>query len=206
MDSNCSALLLSGGASRRWGGRAKSSLPVRGQTALLYLVETAQECGCAPVVVVVGPGQEVEGAGRSDDMGLTVIRVPDDPVARTGSIHAGLSSIPSARHLLLWPVDHPFVRRETIVRLLDAVPRFPSAAWWVPEYRRQGGHPVIVRSDWIPRIRALSATAPLRDARPREPPLLQRVVVDDPGVVANIDDPVTYDRFLHEAAVRGEPW
>jgi len=205
MGSRCAALLLSGGGSRRWGGQPKALLPVRGRPALGHLAEVVLRAGCHPIVAVTGPGQELAEFALAD-FPVRIVHVPDRPDARTGSIQAGLVHIPDGLDLLLWPVDHPFVRSETVVALLAARATGGRQSWWVPEFDGHGGHPVVVAADAIPRIRALSADAPLRDARPEDPVELGRLPVDDPGVVANVDTPERYRSFLKSASTRGEGW
>jgi CTP:molybdopterin cytidylyltransferase MocA len=205
MGSRCAALLLSGGGSRRWGGQPKALLPVRGRPALGYLAEVALRAGCHPVVAVTGPAQEVAESALAG-FPVRIVRVPDRPDTRTGSIQAGLATLPDGLDLLLWPVDHPFVRSETVTALLAARATGGPHRWWVPEFDGKGGHPVVIMAEAVPRIRALAADAPLRGARPEDPAELGRLPVDDPGVVANVDSPELYRSFLKAASARGEDW
>lgn len=205
MGSRCAALLLSGGGSRRWGGAPKSLLPVRGRPALGYMAEVALRAGCDPIVAVLGPGQE---SAESAVVGLPVriVHVPDHPQARTGSIQAGLATVPGGLDLLLWPVDHPLVRPETVSALLAARGARGRPSWWVPEFEGRSGHPVVIAANALPQIRALPVEASLREARPKPPDELRRLPVDDPGVVANVDTPEAYRRFREAGSARGEDW
>ena len=205
MGSRCAALLLSGGGSRRWGRQPKAQIPVRGRPALGYMAEVAVRAGCDPIVAVTGPGQEFAESSLAG-LPVRIVHVADAPEARTGSIQAGLATVPDGLDLLLWPVDHPFVRPETVTGLLAARTLGARGRWWVPEFEGRGGHPVVVGAAALPRIRALPAHAPLREARPEDPGDLRRLPVDDPGVVANIDDPQIHRSFLAAASARGEAW
>ncbi|MHB1434953.1 MAG: nucleotidyltransferase family protein [Thermoplasmata archaeon] len=205
MGSRCAALLLSGGGSRRWDRHPKALIPVRGRPALEYMAGVAFRAGCDPIVAVTGPGQALAEASLGS-LPVRIVHVVDAPGARTGSVQAGLAALPTDLDLLLWPVDHPFVRAETVTGLLAARTAEPSGSWWVPEFCGKGGHPVVIGASVLPRIRALRADDSLREARPDDATALRRLPVDDPGVVANIDAPDAYRSFLESAAARGESW
>jgi len=203
--SRCAALLLSGGGSRRWDRHPKALIPVRGRPALEYMAEVAVRAGCEPIVAVTGPGQELAEASLGS-LPVRIVRVDDAPELRTGSIQAGLAALPSDRDLLLWPVDHPFVRAETVAHLVAARTTEPEGSWWVPEFGGLGGHPVVIAASVLPRIRALRPDAPLREARPDAAADFRRLPVGDPGILANIDTPESYRSFLEAARGRGEVW
>ncbi len=196
MANETAALVLSGGASSRFGGQPKGLLPVEGQSGVRRIVEICLADGFSPVVVVVGVHRgPIAHALRGLDVELVDSEHWED--GRTASVQAGLAALPEDRDILLWPVDHPFVAPRTVDALLAARATDLIGAWFIPTYEGRGGHPVL----WRPVIRRdifdLRPDAPIRSLLPEFGPQVRRLPVDDPGVLANVDTPDDYD-----AAVR----
>lgn len=185
------ALLLSGGASSRFGGYPKALVSAGERSAVRRMAELSLDQGFDPVVVVVGPHHRpVEEELR----GVPVVLVDSEQwyEGRTASVQAGLRAIPPSEDVLLWPVDHPFVSIRTLERLGAARDSDPLGLWFIPTYHGEAGHPVLwkehVRSD----VLELRPDAPIRALIPELGPQVRRVAVDDPGVLANIDTPEKY--------------
>jgi len=197
MAQETAALVLSGGASSRFGGRPKGLVPVDGRTGVRRIAEICLADGFEPVTVVVGVHR---GAIAHELRGLAVDLVDSEHwmEGRTASVQTGLAEIPPDRDILFWPVDHPFVAARTVDALLAARDTDQVGVWFIPSYEGRGGHPVL----WRPVIRNdifdLRPDAPIRSLLPEFGPQVRRVAVDDPGVVANVDTPEDY-----RAAVSG---
>ncbi len=195
------ALLLSGGASTRFGGQPKALLPVGDRTSVRRLAEECLAEQADPVVVVVGAHRgPVEHELRG--LPVEVVGAEDWYEGRTASIHAGLRAIPEDRDVLLWPVDHPFVSTRTVDTLLAVRQRDLLAVWFIPTFQGRGGHPVLWRSFLRPEILELRPDAPLRSLLPEFGPQVRRVAVEDPGVVANVDTPEQYSVAYDEWQAR----
>lgn len=191
MTSETAALILSAGASRRFGGQPKALMTVDGEAGVRRIAEICLQEGLSPVTVVVGPHRS---AIAHELRGLGVELVDSDrwEEGRTASVQAGLAVLPPDYDVLLWPVDHPFVRSRTVDVLLASRDADLLAVWFVPTFEGRGGHPVL----WRPEVRNdvfdLRPDAPLRSLLPEFGPQVRRVAVDDPGVVANIDTPEAF--------------
>jgi len=185
------ALILSGGASTRFGGQPKALLSTGERTSVRRLVEIAFGIGADPVVVVVGTHREPV-ARELHGLPVTIVEANDWYEGRTASVHAGLRAIPEDRDILLWPVDHPFVARRTVDTLLSVRDRDLLAVWFIPTHAGRGGHPVLWRSSVRADVLDLRSDAPLRLLLPEYGPQVRRVAVEDPGVVANVDTPEQY--------------
>lgn len=197
MPPESAALILSAGASSRFGGEPKALLQVDGRSGVRRIAEVCLADGFAPVAVVVGTHRT---AIAHELRGLDVDLVDAEHWAegRTASVQAGLAELPEDRDVLFWPVDHPFVAPRTVDALLAARDRDAVAVWFIPTFEGRGGHPVL----WRPPVRRdifdLRGDAPIRSLLPEFGPQVRRLSVDDPGVVANVDTPADY-----ESAVRG---
>jgi len=188
---NTSAILLSGGASTRFGGYPKALVAAGERTAIQRMAEMSLEQGFDPVLVVVGPHHRpIAEALRQVD-----VRLVDSEQwyeGRTASVQSGLRAVPAGSDVLLWPVDHPFVSERTLELLQVARSTDELGLWFVPTHQGQGGHPIL----WKDRVRAdvleLRPDAPIRALMPELGPQVRRVAVDDPGVLAGIDTPEEY--------------
>jgi molybdenum cofactor cytidylyltransferase len=188
---NTSAILLSGGASTRFGGYPKALVAAGERTAIQRMAEMSLEQGCDPVLVVVGPHHRpIAEALRSLDVQL--IDSEQWYEGHTASVQSGLRAVPDGSDVLLWPVDHPFVSERTLEHLLAARSSDDLGLWFIPTHGGQGGYPVL----WKDRVRTdvleLRPDAPIRALMPELGPQVRRVAVDDPGILASIDTPEVY--------------
>ena len=184
-------VILSAGESSRFGHQPKALLSVGPELAVQRIVRVSHEFGTDPVVVVTGPHDApIRHALR--DHTAQIVNNQDWEVGRTGSIQCGLNAVPEDRDILLWPVDHPFPRVETIASLLRCLEDDEVAWWFIPEHSNQGGHPVLLRQPIRARVNELRADAPLRALLPEIPLFVRRIPVADPGVIASVDTPEGY--------------
>src|SRR5271170_4425374 len=125
------ALILSGGASTRFGGQPKALLRTDERSSVRRLAEVCLEVGADPVVTVVGAHR---GPITHELRGLPVeiVDAEDWYEGRTASVQAGLRAIPEDRDVLLWPVDHPFVAPRTIETLGAVRDSDQLAVWFIP--------------------------------------------------------------------------
>lgn len=179
------AIVLAAGRGERLGGVAKALLPHGPHTFLSAILATARAAGVTHAIVVVGPpfADAVTAAARALD--AEVVVNPDPARGMASSVALGFASCGARyRDCLLWPVDHPFVRPETVRQVLEV----RDADIVVPRYGGRGGHPVAVGPAVWPALAACpdaGARAVLADPRYARVDL----AVDDPGVVRDVDTP-----------------
>jgi len=180
------ALILCAGSSSRMG-QPKALCQLAGQTILGRIVATLAEVGIqSPQVIVAAPhGTTIAAWLQAQSLSSVQLRWnlhPEDGML--SSIQCGLAQLsPSLSGTLLWPVDVPLVKAQTVQRLLDAAPE----RLVVPTCGDRGGHPV-----WLPQARfaevlALPRPSSLRALRQSHLPL--RVAVDDPEIMLDLDTP-----------------
>jgi molybdenum cofactor cytidylyltransferase len=198
-----SALVLSGGNSSRFGGFPKALVSTGARSGVRRIVDICLEQGCDPVVVVVG-----EHGGRIAhelrDLPASVVPAEDWWQGRTASVQAGLRALPEDRDVLFWPVDHPFVRANTVELLRHVQETDLLGVWFVPTFQERGGHPVLWRSIVRRDVLELRPDAPIRSLMPEFGPQVRRVETEDPGVVENVDTPATYQSAFDDFRSRGE--
>ena len=189
------AVVLSGGESSRFGGMPKALLSTGNRTSVRRIAEICLELGFDPVVVVAGPHRWAI-AGEVRGLGVEVVESREWFEGRTASVQAGLNALPPGGDVLLWPVDHPFVRAATVERLERTRDEDLLGVWFIPTFEGHGGHPVLWREALRKEILELRPDAPVRSLIPEFGPQVRRIAVDDPGVVANVDTPEEYRAAL----------
>jgi len=189
------AVLLAAGQSRRMG-RPKLTLPWgKGGSVISQVVSRFREAGADPLLVVTGGDrEEVERALRG--AGAECLFNPD--FARGGmisSIRVGLHHLQNglAEAALVAPADLPSLTAETLRDLLDHRRR-SGADLIVPSYEMRRGHPVLFGRAYWQEVLDLPKGQTLRDFLRRRAGQIDYVVVEDAGVIQDIDTPEDYER------------
>jgi len=174
-------------------GSPKALLQFQGETFLDRLIRLFS-LRCAPVIAVLGAQHQTVRAGlRRADEALLVYN-PDFRLGQLSSMQCGLGAVPSgAAGVLFTPVDHPAVTTATIDALLDS--RAP-APLRIPRFEGRRGHPVWFSNALLPEFLALPAGAAARDVVTRHSGEIAYIDVEDPGILADVDDPSAYAALL----------
>lgn len=117
------ALVLAGGAGRRFGG-GKLLADWRGRPLVRWSVESALGAPVDGVVVVVGHrASEVRSAlGDLTDPRLRIVEAPDWDDGLSASLRAGVTALPqAAESLAIFLGDMPLVDPSSVAPLVDAV-------------------------------------------------------------------------------------
>jgi molybdenum cofactor cytidylyltransferase len=181
------AVILAAGAGTRLGGVAKALL-MRGEfTFLEQIAATARGAGMSDGVVVVGPPFGDAVAGHARALGLRIAVNGDPGRGMASSIAIGFAAIAEGEGdaAWLWPVDHPDVRIDTLLKLIDAKGTTEVAR---PRFEGRGGHPPLVDRRVWPRLAGCGgieggARSVLSAAT------TSWLDVDDAGVVRDVDEP-----------------
>jgi molybdenum cofactor cytidylyltransferase len=186
-------LILAAGESRRMGS-PKALLEYRGETFIDRLAGLFAGV-CSPVIVVLGANAEPIRARAARP--AEFVFNPDYRTGQTGSLQCGLRAVPpEAEGVLFTLVDHPAVDPATLGVLLAA----PRPLLRVPRCGGRRGHPVWFRRELIPEFLELPETGAARDVVRAHAADTEFLDVDDPGVLADIDDPAAYLELLGAGA------
>jgi molybdenum cofactor cytidylyltransferase len=185
-------------------GRPKALLEYRGETFAGRLVRVLSTL-CDPVIVVLGyHADEIQAR-----VGATVVVNRDPDRGQLSSLQTALRAVPDdIEGFLFIPVDCPTVADETIAELFRAFFGGNGSAIVIPRYQvfgdgqateersavplKRRGHPVIVPGALIAEFLALDPTEETRTVINRHSREITYVDVDDPGILADIDDPEAY--------------
>ena len=189
-------LLLAAGLSSRYravSGRHKlleavpDGLPGAG-TPLALCAARSLLAGADAVLAIVRPEDEPL-AGLLAASGCEVLDFASPGLG--ASLAFGVRARPEAGGWLVLPADLPFVRPSTVQAVRAALAVSPCAA---PAYRNQRGHPVGFGARHYAALAALDGDRGARDLL--ETRGWQRIGVDDPGCVADIDVPADLEACL----------
>jgi molybdenum cofactor cytidylyltransferase len=186
------AVVLAAGGSRRMG-QPKQLLPVSGQPMVHRVTAAACEAELAQVVVVVGAHAD---AVRQALAGLPVDVVVNESWAEgmSTSMHAGLNALPSGiQAVLIILADQPGLTP----KLLDTlVARYHAtrAAIVAPFYRGRRGNPVLFDRSLLGELEATRGDQGGRTLILRHERDVERVEVDDPSVLLDVDTRQDYER------------
>jgi len=150
---------------------------------------------CSPVIVVLGAAAERIRAG----IGRTATFVVNNEWEQgmTTSLQCGLRAVPEiCDGVLLTLVDHPAVAPATLDLLLHE----PRPTLRIPRYQSKRGHPVWFSRALFDELRALPTGAAARDVMQSHFPEAEFFDLDDPGIVADIDDPEAYRSLVGQAS------
>ena len=194
------AVVLAAGHADRMGSN-KLTLPLGSGTVVGHVIATAL-AACDNVIVVIAlhdlvTRAAVELAARTSGAeGRVQVAegVPYDP-GMFISVQAGLRRAEGADVVLIFPGDIPLVQPETAFAVRDAVQveRVDAA---VPSCEGRRGHPVAVSARCVPELLAMSEHSTLRQFMSVHSSTTKLVLVDDYGMLLDMDTPDEYDRVL----------
>jgi molybdenum cofactor cytidylyltransferase len=180
-------LILAAGESRRMGS-PKALLEYRGETFVDRLIGLFG-AWCSPVIVVVGADAERIRAGAARAAAAEFVLNPDWAGGQITSMQCGLRAVPAdAESILYTLVDHPAVSDGTIAALMDG----PAPLLRIPRYGDKRGHPLRIGRALIPEFLAVPAGGTAKDVIHRHAAAIEYKDVDDPGILADIDDAAAY--------------
>jgi len=178
-------LILAAGASRRMG--SPKALLRLGEVTFLEALCRLLAKQCSPVIAVLGASAEEIRAGCREP--ATFVVNADYQRGMTTSMQCGLRAVPpDAEGVLFTLVDHPAVSPLTVARLMK--PPFPLLR--VPRYQGRRGHPIWFSRELVPEFLALGDDGAARDVVHGHRDRTEFLDLDDPGIVADIDDPAAY--------------
>ncbi len=190
---SAAGLILAAGESRRMGS-PKALLSYRGQTFIDTLIGLFA-ARCESVIVVLGAGAEQIRSRAARN--ATFVVNADYERGMTTSLQCGLRAVPAeADGVLFTLVDHPAVAASTVDTLLAS----PQPLLRVPRYGARRGHPIWFSRELIPEFLAIPTGGAANQVVHSHRGETQFLDLDDPGIVADIDDPEAYRQLTGAGA------
>jgi molybdenum cofactor cytidylyltransferase len=190
------AVLLAAGRSTRMG-EPKPLLEIGGETFLERAIRVLREGGCRYVVAVLNDG--ADWAQRlADTSGAAVVVNPDALSEQLDSLRLALPHVPAdADGIAVLPVDFPRLTADTVTRLVQAFAG-GDAPIVLPEHNGETGHPVLLARSLFGELEKAELPNGVRSLLEARAAEIERVLVDDPGVLLDVDTPADLRRVTGE--------
>jgi molybdenum cofactor cytidylyltransferase len=179
-----SAIVPAAGAATRFGGD-KLIADVGGRRLLDRTIQSLLDAGAEQVVVVVPPNAAWTAMieGLNDPRVRTAVN-PDPSRGMFSSIQLGANAVDESPTAVL-PGDMPFVRADTIEKLLTAGRRTRGIV--APRFSGRRGHPVVIPGDVRAALISSEATTRLDEFLAAQPCWRVDIDLDDAGVLRDVD-------------------
>jgi CTP:molybdopterin cytidylyltransferase MocA len=195
-----SAVLLAAGASSRFGS-PKLLAEVEGESILRKVTRTFCSARVNEVLIVLRPD---EGDGLQillrkviEDVSATV-RCVENPRWQDGmftSVKSGLRELDArTTHVAVSPADLPFLREESLRKVLDAAASLDERTLLVPTHKKRRGHPLLFAASLVPRILSWPDDRRLSELLEQPDLSVRHLEVFDDGILRDVDGPADLSR------------
>ena len=188
------AIILAAGESRRMG-RPKQLLPFGDKTMLECVIDAFETPRVDEIRVVLGY-QADEIAARIAHTPCKLVKNDRYQRGMFTSMQAGLRELPQKTKIVMLAIcDQPRLKRETVETLIE---EFEKKRYkiLIPSYNGRQGHPPLLRAEYAKGILAMDESLTLKHFYAEHADNIARLVVEDEGVLVDIDDRETYEREL----------
>ena len=179
------AVILAAGMSSRMG-ETKQLIRLGENTLLEQVVEIVRSCRVDEIVLVLGHQAET----IKKRVGIKNLKVVINESYQQGmgtSLRTGLAALSSGMNAaLIVLADQPFVRAETLDRLIDQYEQ-SGAQIAIPIYKGFRGNPVLLGRSVFPEVMALTGDIGCRAIFGNHVEGIVKVLVDDIGILLDLD-------------------
>lgn len=192
-DQPIAALILAAGFSSRMK-MVKPLLPMEGQTVIELVIGLFQMIGIADTLVVLGYAAD-QLIPVLNKQGVSYVINEDYRRGMFSSVCKGVEHLKEGcGAFFVLPADMPFVRAETLQKLVCAF-RETGKAVYRPHYQGRLGHPPLISAALIPAILAFKGPGGLRALLAAYEERCVDVACDDPGILIDLDTPEDYQKY-----------
>lgn len=193
------AVILAAGESRRMQ-TPKALLKVGKESFVECIARKSKEAGIGVVYIVTGAHRDEIQQHMSGKYDVDLIFNFRYPEGQLSSLKEGLRNLPTGSNAaLVWPVDLPLVKTET-VKLLLKEQASGRKHLTIPTFNSRHGHPVIYDVHAIHSALSLRSSQTAKELQTIYANDMQLVEVKDEGVIIDIDTPEDYQKYITSAA------
>lgn len=196
---NTAAIIAAAGRSSRMGD-LKPLLPLNGETLIGRMIRVLHMVHTEPVLVITG--REAERV-RAHVEPLGAVCIYNEDFAATDMLFSACLGMKwlegKTDRFFFLPGDTPLFRGDTLTAMLARMDA-ANAGIVQPVYRGQGGHPLLLDGDLIPRMLTYTGDGGLKGAIREAGIPVERLQVCDPGITLDADMPEDYHRLVRAAA------
>ena len=188
-------LILAAGESVRMK-TAKALLKIGKETFAACVARKMRDAGVTYIILVSGKHHEEI---KKETRDVEIVNNAHYAQGQFSSLKEGIRNLPTgASSVLVWPVDLPLVKMETVRQLIDSQAKNHKRLT-IPFHDSQRGHPVIYDRQVIHTVLSLSSKKhTAKDLISLYESETDLVAVNDPGVLIDIDTPEDYDKYVSE--------
>lgn len=195
-------ILAAGSATRM--GKTKQLLPYKHGTVLGQVVSQVIDSGIHRVFIVLGhDADKIEHSlnQQFNPSKFNIIINNNYIKGQSSSINAGISNLPDTIDSAMFLLgDQPLVTSEIINRLIRAH-READRLITLPLFKGRRGNPVIVSKNLFAELKKITGDTGARILFEKYASQIQKVDMDDHGVVLDIDTPDDYNRLTNMASI-----
>ena len=196
-----SAVVLAAGASRRMGA-PKQLLRIGGETILERTLNNVRASDVGEIVLVLGHAAESVEKAISTER-IRVVSNPDYQQGMGTSLRAGLAAVgPDAAAALIVLADQPFVRPETLNRLITCH-RESKPQIIIPMYQGFRGNPVLLDRSVFEEVKGLNGDVGCRAIFGDHTEGICKLPVDDAVILLDIDSRSDFETLSDAAGATG---
>ncbi len=189
MIANVRVIILAAGSSKRFG---KQKLRERLPGGNTVLDETILQVKLAVSEAIIMTNSEIHSSLRDQSVRFTVC--PDANLGMGATLAYGIKQVQTANACLVCLADMPFIK-PTTYRTLAASLTVDNIV--VPVFNGKQGNPVGFGKRFFDDIMQLNGDAGGRSLLLLHPDSIQRVEVDDPAILYDIDTPEDLEKYAH---------
>jgi molybdenum cofactor cytidylyltransferase len=188
------AIILAAGESRRMG-QPKQLLPFGDKTMLECVIVAFETPRVDEIRVVVGYKAD-EIAAKIAHTRCKIVKNDRYSLGMFTSMQAGLRDLPKKTRIVLIAIcDQPRLKRDTVETLIEEFEKKRHKIL-IPSYNGRQGHPPLLRAEYAKEILSMDESLTLKHFYAEHADDIERLVVEDEGVLVDIDDRETYEREL----------
>ena len=188
------AIILAAGESRRMG-QPKQLLPFGDKTMLECVIAAFGTPRVDEIRVVVGYKAD-EIAAKIAHTPCKIVKNDRYSLGMFTSMQAGLRDLPKKTRIVMLAIcDQPRLKRKTVETLIEEFEKKRHKIL-IPSYNGRQGHPPLLRAEYAKEILAMEESLTLKHFYAEHADDIERLVVEDEGVLVDIDDRETYEREL----------
>ncbi len=190
-----SGILLAAGESRRMRS-PKALLSYQGQTFIERICTAFLTAGVDELIVVLGAHAEELRRVLPSHPALRAVVNTRYFQGQLSSLMTGIGALsPESEAAVVNLVDHPLVTAETIKALIASFRAAPLPIL-IASYQGRRGHPVLFSSQVYGEILAAPLDQGAKVVVRKDPARVREIQLDDPGILADIDTPEDYARYV----------
>ncbi len=176
-----SAIILAAGYGRRIG-KTKLMLETGGRCYAEIINNNLSDCEITESLFVINKDSEEWFRKTLPEVKYIINPRPDDGML--SSIFLAYKQLGAVKNLIVFPVDHPFVSRETIEIIIETCVLNRECVI-KPDYRGKSGHPIIIPYSLLSNCAGETLSAIIQNSGYK----IISVPADDEGIIKNINSP-----------------